>query len=818
MVLPQSGSDEANIGFVEPPQEQCCEQVFTAEDIASLLPKSNDAPLGEFFARPLKIFATTWSASAPVTFSIQPWYLFFNSPRVANRMTNFKLLKCNLKIKIVCNGNSFYMGRAMVSWNPYSADDNYFRYDDADAAVVFAHSVRLSQRQHVMLDPSQSTGGEIICPFLWQNDFIDVPRMPTDTAQIGTLNCQTLVPLSLITEPVAGSVNPVAITIYAWAENVEVGGLTVEDMSLLTPQSGSSEYGGKVSSIASSIAVAASRWVKAPFIAPYALATAMAANTVADIAKLFGFSKPCIVEDPLRIRPTNIASLATCIGNDGSNKLTVDPKQEVSVDPRLMGLNGEDQMDIVSIASRNSLVAKFDWDFTDVYGTLLYTSLVDPCINHRVSDADGRIFMPACCGVTLPFKYWSGTLEFTFEVVATAYHRGRIAIVYDPHRTPLALESNVNYNYIVDISEARKFSIKIGNTQTQCLRKHFEPYTSGQFFSVFCRGGHGPVGITPTQISSAGGIGNGLLSVFVINDLTASNTTTAGAKILMYVRACEDFRVYSPNADLYKYQYLLPQSGIEPISTVTTVAEHPTFHVEVRNSDPGLSKIFIGENILSIRTILKRYVHYLSHYVPMTVSTNLIYFEHAIYPLMYMNAVDTIHTSAALVPINYVGHSYISYYRPAFAAIRGGTRWKVVPTKAPNVAGGISTLSVTLMDDAITNLPVEQLVTQSPDGTPYSHLVANRYTHEGEVLSVASTNPTLEFEVPFYTAYRFVIGSSSDDTKFATIAPGFRVLGSFNSIGSVCSLYVAAAEDLSMHYFHGFPIMICNSDVIPLPT
>jgi hypothetical protein len=624
--------------------------------------------------------------------------------------------------------------------------------------------------------------------------------------------------LSQVTEPVPGTVNPVGITVFVWAEDVELGGLTVEDISGISPQSGADEYTGKISSMASTVSTAAHKFIRAPIIGPYAMATSIAAGAVSTIAKIFGFSKPNILEEADAVRPTAVRSLATCIGHDGAVKLTIDPKQEVTIDPRVMGLGGTDEMDIAHIASIPSLIGKFEWNYDHEYGDLLYTSLVDPGICHQISQSDTRLFLPACSGVSLPFSYWSGSVEFTFEVVASAYHRGRLAFVYDPHRTPLTYETNVSYNYIVDVSECRKFKIRIGPSQTKSLMPLFKPLTSGEFLSVFNRGGHGPVGITPTQVLNAGGVGNGTLSVFVVNDLTAPSTTTTGVQILMYVNACEDFRVYAPSSSLYEYNYITPQSGIEPISNVVTNYDCPPERVDVRSLDPGLSSIFVGENILSIRTILKRYVHYMAHHVAdATLNSNLVSFGHAIYPLMYLYAKDTLHVTNSPNPtigINYVSHSYISYYRAAFTALRGGTRWKIVPTGPPQLTYG-GYMSASLNKDAITNLPSEFVTLSGDNLTPRSYLLANRVTHQGETLTITDVNPTLEFEVPFYSNDRFVIGSSSDETLNSVVAPGYRVVSNYAGIGTTCSLYVAAAEDLAMFNFHGFPMMSCNKSVIP---
>merc|ERR1712127_414048 len=95
-----------------------------------------------------------------------------------------------------------------------------------------------------------------------------------------------------------GGNDPVTVTIYLWAEDVV---LTVPTYSsILVSQAGKysntingDEYGsGIISKPAAAIAKAAGALASLPVIGPYMTATQVASGAVANIAKMFGFSRP----------------------------------------------------------------------------------------------------------------------------------------------------------------------------------------------------------------------------------------------------------------------------------------------------------------------------------------------------------------------------------------------------------------------------------------------------------------------------------------------------------------------------------------------
>lgn len=277
-------STEQNVGFDEHERESVEESRGKRDPLASL-PLARDATLGEFLSRPVRIWESAWTPTANTNLTLYPWNLFFRNPRVENRICNFKLLRCNLCVKVVINGNSFYYGRLMINYNPMADRDRYMQNPNGD----FQRLVRLSQRQHIMCDPCTSTAGCLGLPFVYDKEFFDVTELDTDTQEIGSLTISTPVGLRLATETL--STAPVSLTIFAWATDVVVGGLTNTNVSALTPQASKipDETGMKLSSMAHTVSTVAGKFGNLPGIGLYARATEIAAAQSETLPKCLVF-------------------------------------------------------------------------------------------------------------------------------------------------------------------------------------------------------------------------------------------------------------------------------------------------------------------------------------------------------------------------------------------------------------------------------------------------------------------------------------------------------------------------------------------------
>jgi len=124
------------------------------------------------------------------------------------------------------------------------------------------------------------------------------------------------------------------------------------------------------------------------------MATSKVAGAVASAAKIMGYSRPANTKNPDPLRPTPISQLATTTTPDTALKMTVDDKQELTIDPRVSGVGAHDPMVIRDIAKREAYLTSFQWPVGEGSASLLWNARVNPCLWQE--DANGAIMLPPC--------------------------------------------------------------------------------------------------------------------------------------------------------------------------------------------------------------------------------------------------------------------------------------------------------------------------------------------------------------------------------------------------------------------------------------
>jgi hypothetical protein len=161
------------------------------------------------------------------------------------------------------------------------------------------------------------------------------------------------------------------------------------------------------------------------------------------------------------MRPTNASSLAVSNTPVTLQKLSVDDKQELSIDPRIVGLSGDDPLAIGTIAKREAWFTKFDWAIGTQPNSLLWNAHVTPITFATTGTVPTGFLFPPLAVAACPFEYWTGTIRYRFQVVCSTFHKGRLRISYDP-QPGNTIEYNTAYTRIIDITNTQDFTIDIG--------------------------------------------------------------------------------------------------------------------------------------------------------------------------------------------------------------------------------------------------------------------------------------------------------------------------------------------------------------------
>jgi len=824
-------------------------QIVSQEDPTRTIRDSDDADLSNFFSRPIKIFDENWQVGTSVNNSFDPWDAYFTNPRVENRITNYNLLRATLHVKVIINGNGFYYGRAILAYLPLNDRDDF-----SDLLSRPQDVVQASQCPHIFINPTTSEGGELILPFMYHFDQVKIPDR--SWTQLGNLTLRTINPLQHANDTV-GAVN---ISMFAWAEDVSLSVLTSQDILSLDPQAGTmtktasknkngnanmagkqktssktpkaqpkpkeepgkeseeANNSGMISGPATFVAKVATALTVVPQLAPFAMATSKVAGTVASVARIFGYSRPPVTKNPDPLRPTPISQLATTTTPDTALKLTVDDKQELTIDPRIAGIGPADPLNIRDIATRESYLTTFDWAVADASESLLFNMRLDPVI-WAESTPNNAFHFPACAMAALPFKYWTGSMRVRFQVVASSFHKGRLKIVYDPNYLA-SNEYNTNYIQIIDITDESDFTIEIGNGQDLTLLEHHRPGLDSvtQLYS--------------TTAYTSQEQGNGVLGVYVVNELTTPNQTVSNdVQVNVYVSMGDDFEVFVPD-DAFTNFVLAPQSGIAPQPGITPDAIETTELDAPQQSmamslGPGeqdtcmLNAVYTGESILSFRPLLKRYSLWRKYLLTTgtTTSVRTLAITQTAFPFLRGNVPGAVDTTGALATYTYCNTLLLHWVVMAFQGYRGSMRYKIIAREGTRPDAGGHTGYTTV--ERVNLNPVTDTMYS------YSDVVKAAFTNQNDTARAAlvgpelkgakgmaytnfSVNPNLEMEVPFYSRVRFMPGKRGAYTTASVDpdTPGFK-LYTEQMASSRCTLdfYSAVGEDFQVYMFTGLPRM-----------
>jgi len=793
-------------------------------DATFALQDSGNDSLSEFFSRPVKIQEWSMPINAWAIVKFNPWELFFQNVRNVNRISNYKLLRCTLHVKFLVNGNGFYYGRAMASYLPYANQD--YLETGTGAGDQYMQVIR-SQRPHVFLDPTMSQGGELTLPFFCQRNNMSIPE--ADWSQMGEITLESLTRL----RHGNGGTKNVPISVFAYATDVRLSVPTTAEPASLSPQSCEEDVvlvhqadetdiaTGRISGPASAVAASLSMLSKAmPSIGPYAMAGSMVASTISGVSRLFGWSRPktaATVSEKVTIEACG--NLANVDVADNSVSLALDSKNEVTIDPRVVGLPPIDELSLSTIAAHETLFYQAEWDQDDLPERSLVQVRVDPYLPRKptVGEDAGANYFPATAYAALPFGYWTGTLNFRFQILCSAFHRGRLKIVYDPQYFK-SDEYNVNYMKIIDISETRDFTVSIPPCQSRQFMKRLtdENVTSQMYLNNGSNLGSLPQG-------------NGIIGLFVVNPLMGPSVTAPAVDILVSISAGPDFQCADPSDDI-SFLTLHPQSieedlifqALEEDVSVDDAAApvgDPTSMTGLQASiSDNLGKVFFGETVVSLRPLLKRFHHFMrtQPQVYGVVSRRFFRMQMSAFPFNRGNVTPTVTGVVGGVGYNYVNTTMLNYLAFAFVGWRGSIRWKfIVDDQGPSK----TTLSVSrnqyggqyVRDEFALPATSGMSIADVGSVAAADGLTAAFTGATGTHVANASVQPTAEIEMPFYTHERFLLCRKEDRTSVSYAeeddADGIDISTTISRSYDipVIDCYVAGGDDFSVHFYVGPP-------------
>nr|WPR17992.1 MAG: capsid protein [Chemarfal virus 26] len=770
----------------------------------------DEADLANFLSRPVRIATTTWleSDSSTVTkLSISPWQLFFNDPRIKRKLDNFAFLRANLKIKVMVNASPFYHGYALCSYQPLPN----FTPSTLGVTVLTASRVQLSQRPHIWINPQDNQAGEMTLPFLWPKNWLSI-RSSQEFADMGELNVKAFTEL-YSANGVTGT--GVSIQIYAWAEDVKLSGSTLSLAMQARDEYGSGPISGPASALAK---VAASL---EPTFGRFATATKMVANTTADVAKLFGFTNVPVIEEAKPMRISQFANFASPEIGYPVNKLTLDAKNELSIDPTILGLPNQDELSVANIATRQSYYYQFNWTTSQVVDTVLaYQNVTPMCVDTFAATGYTTYVYTPMAYVAGLFQAWRGDIKVTFRFAATQYHKGRVRITYDPQGdatnnvTTVADGTSGAYTVFADLSDSAEVSMVIPYQQAL-------PYltTSATTIPSACYS----TSSTPTFNMNAA-LHNGAFCVRVATALSAPVASSI-VPVLVFVEGCDNLEFANPATIDPRMSPFIPQSS-------DTVLGAEIVPLETKR---GLMNY--GETVRSLRVLMRRATPTMPFVYPDDSTAGLRRFETVnrkippypgFDPGAIYSGVGKINT-AANFPYTWAAMSAMQYVNLAFIGYRGSTIWHYAPSVSYTTTTRPNLRAVRVNN---SNSPLSCTTYVAPLSATNENTNAlatlQEYGQTGMVITPIDVAAGTGVVVPNQARYLFqstnpanaTAGGTQDDSQYDAILTTIDVPSNYAATPSTSnvnytSAYCGAGTDFTCIFFINTPALYKTTTVIP---
>jgi hypothetical protein len=440
-------------------------------------------------------------------------------------------------------------------------------------------------------------------------------------------------------------------------------------------------------------------------------ASEFAANSVATLAAHMGWSKP-ILDSPVQsVKNEPFQCAANTMVGERAHKLTLDPHQELTVDPSVVSVK-EDEMTISSLCRRECYLTTFKIQTSDPIMTPVITMAVHPRIVEPITLESNDYVQPSPMAfVASQFVYWHGDITYRFDVVKSSFHRGKFAIIWEPNIAQRAiingsLDLNKQYVYIVDLQEVEEFEVTVKWNGPQAWFEVPNGFSSKRSINIF------PVDTTFYTRQC-----NGYIMVVPITDLQAPEDKSVHVNVFI---KSNNMRFAVPNAN-NMWSNMVTESGSECVSIDINTAG---------SSDSGISEYHFGEECVTMRSIFKRYRTHLAMSGEVTSAVNgIIRFVLPVQPILSFDAgLDAV----------------LSQWRNCFIGLRGGFKYRIRPAMS-NPIRPLDSMSVSMESPSIT----------TPTSVTHGIVTAVRNFLTGSTTFIPYTQPGLEVEIPYYNTALF---------------------------------------------------------------
>lgn len=692
--------------------------------------EENTLSVEDFFKRPVEIDSFPINLGAHVSRAFSVWDLYSLNPAIRSKLRNYAYFKASLHVRVAISGSPFHTGRVLVSYQPYaSRNETLSTLLSASLGVPGVRPLLLNylsqSRECLVMNVNDNRPLEMTLPFispkpsfrLYNDNGLVISDVSSydDMQDAGTLYFYTM----NVPDSVSATPSSLYVQIYAWAEDVQLGCPTATQVDIRTESD--ERKVGPMEKVATKAAAVSSALSSVPSIGPFAMASTHVFSALGNVAAIFGWSKPGVEDDPMVVKNKPYSNGSVAIGRDTSDKISMDPLQELTVDPRLVGETG-DCMVHSHIYTRPSYVRTVQWLPSST--SRIWRARVTPCLNTVHVNASGTHHMPTAMSFAArPYSYWRGDIVYTFDIVASKYHRGKFLVSFEP---------NIAQSGLLTYSTTNQFMKVIDIQETQTVRFRVEWAAPFPWLETNTPSGcdYNDEQFSATQ--EAYGFVNGYISVYPWTELQSPDSSSIDINIFAHA---ENLHLSVPHEDGLPDRGDIITESLEFSTSVVTQPLNPT-----AAADENVSVLCFGEEVITFRALCKRYVTYWRETqaasTPAYRSTRI---HHPVYPppnYTYGGTADEL--------------THIGYLRYSYLGLRGSVRHRLA--LSAEVDYGQSQQCCVGLDDSA---PSNSKAFATSTSLPKTRLTGWSRSH-------VPTNGGIEYEFPFYSNNLFVFSFADD--------------------------------------------------------
>nr|AWK77842.1 structural polyprotein [Darwin bee virus 1] len=618
--------------------------------------------LSNFLERPLRIWSGQFSTSNTqdqVLYSGTFPDVLLSDPMYNEKIRGFVGLRANVEVTVQINAQKFQQGRLRLQYLPYQ------KYLTNKTALINATLTGMTSCPGVDIDvcggsnpQSRIAQATFIIPYVSPHAYIN---LITGYGTMGQINLFVYSPL------LSGSAESSNCEVTIWARFIEpklafptsakpfFSSVARTHIAQVRGEAKKLKQTGVISNTLGSIAETLHTASKIPVIGSYMAIPEWIATSGEALCKLFGWSKPTLPMDT-KLRTTNC--MPNYNGQDSSHKMALSADNEIDTPSGISGTD-LDEMALSSIFKIPAYWQQFTWSTSQTTtDQILFTDAVTPLKYSPISGTTNGINMTPIGFVANCFGLWRGSLIYTFKLVKTGFHAGRLRVFYVPYESSANLvngsaptnEIEKNYQMVIDIEESDTFSFKVPFVATK------------PWLNTVTIGG---VDENPTS--------TGYIVVTVLNELRAVSTVSSSINILVEVSGGDDLTFACPQAPQF-----MPGT---PTADTRSIKEHEAQVAQLLYDPNSITHIdpltnwspeahCIGEKVVSARQLIKR-TNYVGSIVENRTNYNIGATNQNNNTLGVINPFGMKYAS----PVS--GIDYVSYFSYIYAFFRGGMRLKI---------------------------------------------------------------------------------------------------------------------------------------------